>query len=138
MSSRSFLDTNIFVYAFDTADPRKQAIAQQVLRTTLDAAVSTQVMNEFYVVTTRKLAVPLPAAVAAAVLDEMAKLVCVTVDSSLVLAAVQAGQTWQLSHWDALMVAAAQRAGCQRILTEDLAHGAVYDGVEVTNPFLES
>lgn len=136
MSSRSFLDTNIFVYAFDTADPRKQAVAQQVLRTTPDAAVSTQVMNEFYVVATRKLAVPLPPTVAASVLEEMAKLVCVTVDSSLVLAALEVGRKCQLSHWDALMVAAARRAGCQRLLTEDLAHGAVYDGVEVTNPFL--
>jgi predicted nucleic acid-binding protein len=75
MSDRAFLDTNIFVYAVDNADVDKQKLAQTVLRTTTDAAVSTQVMNEFFVVTTRKLTTPLHPDAAAAVIEEMAKLV---------------------------------------------------------------
>jgi predicted nucleic acid-binding protein len=134
MSDRAFLDTNIFVYAVDNADANKQKLAQRVLRTTTDAAVSTQVMNEFFVVTTRKLATPLSPDAAAAVIEEMAKLVCVVVDVALVQSAIRAGRRWQLSYWDALMVEAARRAGCDKLLTEDLAHGTVYDGLRVENP----
>ncbi len=136
MSDRAFLDTNIFVYAVDNADAYKQKLARSVLRTVSDAAVSTQVMNEFFVVTTRKLAEPLHPDAAAAVIDEMAKLVCVTVDAALIQSAIRAGRRWNLSHWDALMVEAARRAGCDRLLTEDLSHGAVYDGLRVENPIL--
>jgi predicted nucleic acid-binding protein len=135
MSDRAFLDTNIFVYAVDNAEADKQKLAQTVLRTTSDAAVSTQVMNEFFVVATRKLATPLHPDTAAAVIEEMTKLVCVAVDAALVQSAIRAGRRWRLSHWDSLMVEAARRAGCGRLLTEDLAHGAVYDGLRVENPF---
>jgi predicted nucleic acid-binding protein len=135
MSDRAFLDTNIFVYAVDTAEADKQKLAQTVLRTTGDAAVSTQVMNEFFVVATRKLATPLHPDTAAAVIEEMAKLVCVAVDAALVQSAIRAGRRWQLSHWDSLMVEAARQAGCGKLLTEDLTHGAVYDGLRVENPF---
>jgi predicted nucleic acid-binding protein len=135
MSDRAFLDTNIFVYAVDNADADKQKRAQTVLRTTSNAAVSTQVMNEFFVVSTRKLATPLHPDAAAAVIEEMARLVCVAVDAALVHSAIRAGRRWQLSHWDALMVEAARRAGCDRLLTEDLTHGAVYDGLRVEDPF---
>ena len=83
MSDRAFLDTSIFVYAVDNADADKQKLAQTVLRTTRNAAVSTQVMNEFFVVTTRKLAKPLHPDAAVAAIDEMAKLVCVAVDAAL-------------------------------------------------------
>jgi predicted nucleic acid-binding protein len=135
MSDRAFLDTNIFVYAVDNAEADKRKLAQAVLSTTGDAAVSTQVMNEFFVVATRKLAIPLHPDAAAAVIEEMTKLVCVAVDADLVQSAIRAGRLWRLSHWDSLMVEAARRAGCNRLLTEDLAHGAVYDGLRVENPF---
>jgi predicted nucleic acid-binding protein len=138
MSGRAFLDTNVFVYAVDTANPAKQKRAQEVLTTTPDVVVSTQVMNEFYVVATRKLATPLPPDDAAAIVARMAELVCVTVDSDLVRSAIWAGQRWQLSHWDSLMVVAAQRAGCDRLLTEDLNTGAGYEGLRVENPFQPS
>jgi predicted nucleic acid-binding protein len=135
MSDRAFLDTSIFVYAVDNAEADKQKLAQAVLSTISDAAVSTQVMNEFFVVATRKLATPLHPDAAAAVIEEMTKLVCVAVDADLVQSAIRAGRLWRLSHWDSLMVEAARRAGCNRLLTEDLAHGAVYDGLRVENPF---
>jgi predicted nucleic acid-binding protein len=135
MAGRAFVDTNVFVYAVDDAEPDKQKRAQQVLRETSDIVVSTQVMNEFYVITTRRLATPLPPDDAAAIVEEMTQYMCVPTDSDLVLRAIQAGQQWQLSHWDALMVAAARQVGCDRLLSEDLAHGATYDGLRVENPF---
>jgi predicted nucleic acid-binding protein len=137
MAGRSFVDTNVFVYAIDTAEPAKQQRAQDVLRATPSIVVSTQVMNEFYTTSTRKLPSPLAAAEAAAVVAEMSRYTCVAVDADLVLRAVRAGQRWQLSHWDALILEAARQAGCEVILTEDLANGADYDGVRVENPFRE-
>lgn len=135
MAGRDFIDTNVFIYSVDAADPDKQARAQQVLTSTRGAVVSTQVMNEFYTAATRKLQKPLSPDQATAIVERMARQVCVPVDAGLVLRAIQVGRRWQLSHWDALMVAAAHQAGCDRLLTEDLADGAVYDGVQITNPF---
>lgn len=135
MTGRSFIDTNIFIYSVDAADPDKQQRAQEVLTGTPGVVVSTQVMNEFYNVATRKLRPRLPADQAAAIVERMAGQTCVAVDANLVLRALRAGQRWQLSHWDALMVEAARQAGCDVILTEDLADGTDYDGVRVENPF---
>jgi hypothetical protein len=65
----------------------------------------------------------------------MRELPVVAVDADLVTAAISGSRTWQLSYWDALIVAAAAAAGCTRLLTEDLADGADYAGVRVENPF---
>lgn len=136
MTGKSFIDTNIFVYSVDAAEPAKQKRAKQVLRDTPGVVVSTQVMNEFYNISTRKLATPLPTDAAADVVGSMTLYTCVPVDADLVLRAIREGQRWQLSHWDALVVAAARQAGCDRVLTEDLSDGAVYDGLRIENPFV--
>lgn len=138
MPSRAFIDTNVFVYAFDNADPQKQQRAQQVLREEPGAVVSTQVLNEFYVTTTRKLAAPLSPEDAERAVEHLSRRPCVAVDSTLVLRAISDGRRWQLSHWDALMLAAARQAGCDRILTEDLADGASYPGIRIENPFRDA
>jgi predicted nucleic acid-binding protein len=135
MTGSAFVDTNVFISSVDTAEPDKQQRAQQVLRDTPRIVVSTQVMNEFYTISTRKLPTPLPADEAARVVMQMTQYTCVPVDADLVLRAIRAGQRWHLSHWDALMVEAARQAACDRLLTEDLADGASYDGIEVENPF---
>jgi predicted nucleic acid-binding protein len=135
MAGSSFVDTNVFLYAVDASEPDKQQRAMEVLRSIPSICVSTQVLNEFYSAATRKLRPPLPKPDAAASVERLARYRCVPVDSNLVLRAVRAGQRWQLSHWDALMVEAARQAGCDVILTEDLADGTDYDGVRVENPF---
>lgn len=138
MGGRAFVDTNVVVYSVDIAEPDKQQQAQKALTDTASVVVSTQVMNEFCNISTRKLRPPLPADQATAILERMAEQICVPVDADLVLRAIRAGQRWQLSHWDALMVeAAARQAGCDVVLTEDLADGADFDGVRVENPFRE-
>ncbi len=134
MTGRRFLDTNILVYAVDQADLGKHKRAQEILAETSDAVISAQVLNEFYVVLTRKLSTPVSRA--RAMVDELAKLPCVPVDADLVRAAIDAGQRWQLSHWDALVVQAARQARCEVVVTEDLATGAQYDGILIENPFL--
>lgn len=80
--------------------------------------MSTQVLNELYVVATRRLTSPLPIDEASEMVEAMALLNCVPVDAGLVRAAIGIGQRWQLSHWDELMVAAAR-----------------YEDVRIENPF---
>jgi predicted nucleic acid-binding protein len=137
VTGRAFVDTNVWVYAVDEADPRKQARA----RDTLSAAavdgivVSPQVMGEFYVTVTRKLATPLPPDAALDYVRGMMRQSVVPLDSKLVEAAIVAAAAWQVSYWDALLVAAARTAGADRLISEDLQDRRIMDGVLVVNPF---
>lgn len=138
MTGRSFIDTNVFVYAADESPEsrRKHDIATALLaERSSDLVVSTQVLQEFYVVVTRKLRPPVPELRAASAVHGMARLEVVQVDVPLVLAAVALSRSAGLSLWDALMIEAARYASCPQIITEDLQHGQVFDGVTVQNPF---
>ncbi len=136
---RAFLDTNVLVYAVDGADPGKQALARSLLESAADKelVLSTQVLSEFYVVVTRKLEVPLSDEIAAQAVDLLGTLSVVPADVGLVRAAVAISRRSQLSYWDALIVAAAEVAGCERLLSEDLAYGQTIGEVRVENPFRE-
>jgi predicted nucleic acid-binding protein len=138
MTERTFVDTNVWVYAVDEADPTKHARARELLAPTPDSdfVVSTQVLIEFYVVVTRKLAIPVSGDVAQSMVDEMARLPVVPADAQLVVAAMAGSREWGISLWDALIVRAAEVSGCDRVLSEDLADGRVYGSVRVENPFL--
>jgi predicted nucleic acid-binding protein len=94
-----------------------------------------QVLAEFYVTTTRKLARPLDAAAAAEQISDLSAVPVVPIDGELVRTAVQLSQAHQLSLWDAMVVRAAVRGGCDTLVTEDLPQGTVLDGVRVFNPF---
>ena len=135
MTGRAFVDTNVLVYAFDTAEPAKRAIALELLGSDLQLVVSTQVLGEFFVAVTRKLATPLPVERAKEAISELVRIPTVLVDATLVLAAVDTAHAHQLSYWDAQIVEAAATAGCERLLTEDLADGATLRGVRIENPF---
>lgn len=135
MTGRTFLDTNILVYTIDDADPAKQKIARTLLATAANIVISAQVLNEFYVTITRKLRPTVAPETAAALVQKLARLPCVSIDAHLVQRALRTGQRWQLSHWDALIIEAARHAGCSRVLTEDLNAGADYAGLVVESPF---
>ena len=138
---RTFLDTNVLVYAFDDADRSKQQHAWSVLEAageTGDFVVSTQVLQEFYVIATRKIARPLPAADAERVVHRLAALPVVLIDPPLIFAAVAISRRHQLSLWDALILRAAEESGCTRLLSEDLQDGFEIGGVRVENPFSAS
>lgn len=132
----AFVDTNVLVYAFDASDAQKQARAVELIESGPQFVVSAQVLGEFFVTVTRKLATPLDHATAAAAVERLSRLPVVPVDARLVAAAVQTSHAKVLSYWDSLIVEAAVTAGCDRILTEDLSHGAVLRGVTIENPFL--
>jgi predicted nucleic acid-binding protein len=137
MPGRAFVDTNVLVYAVDDADPLKRDRAREVLDGSADQLVlSAQVLSEFYVVVTRKLAEPLPETDAADAVRALARLPIVVADGELVMTAVALSRQTQISFWDAQIIAAAAVAGCDRVLTEDLSHGAELASVRVENPFL--
>lgn len=139
MSDRAFLDSNVVVYSVDEspAEKVKHERAIEILSGEPESLVlSTQVLQEFYVVTTRKLKKPLSEERAAKAIRGLSKLHVVSVDASLVLAAADTSRAVQLSLWDALIIEAASRAGCDRVLSEDLNAGQVIHGITIENPFI--
>jgi len=136
-ATRSFLDTNVLVYAVDEADPRKRDVARGLLagEDVGSLVLSSQVLSEFYVVATRKLAEPMNEADAAEAVEQLSKLPAVAADKELVRSGIALSREAQLSFWDGLILAAAAVGGCERVLTEDLADGAEIGGVRIENPF---
>jgi len=136
VSSRVFLDTNILVYADDADAGHKRDMAQELLMEAFRsgvAALSTQVLSEFFVISTRKLGVA--PAEAQRKVELLAGLDVVRPGADDVLAAIDLHRLHRISCWDALVVRSAQVAGCQRLLSEDLGHGVRYGQVVVENPF---
>ena len=138
MNGRTFLDSDVLVYSVDESPaekPKHERAIELLSAQPEKLVVSTQVLQEFYVVTTRKLKTPLSEERAARAVRGIAKLDVVGVDAPLVLAAVDTSRTVQISLWDALIIEAASRAGCERVLSEDLNATQVIRGVRIENPF---
>ena len=136
MTARVFVDTNVFVYAYDRKERIKRARARSILAPLLrdrSAVVSTQVLQEFFVAATRKL--KLPAEQARRYVEKLAGLDVVVIRPDLVLGAIDLHRLHSVSFWDALVIRAASAAGCSRVLSEDLNDGQIIDGVRVENPF---
>ncbi len=140
MAASSFIDTNVFVYQLDNSDPRKQAIANELVREALrtqDACISFQVVQECLNVITTKARVPLSSQDAQAYLEAvLAPLLQVGASIELYRRALDLRARWQFSFYDALIVAAALAAGCTRLLSEDLQHGQKVEQLTIVNPFL--
>ncbi len=137
MTVRSLVDTNVWVYAHAADDPVKRDRARQVLVAEADGIhTSPQVMGELYVTLTRKVGRPLAPADAGAAVDQLARLRVIPLEAAQVRDAIAIAARHQLAYWDALIVATARSAGCERVLTEDMASGAVIAGVRIENPFL--
>ena len=138
MSGRTFLDSNVLVYSVDESPAEKVKHERAVELFSVEPenlVVSTQVLQEFYMVTTRKLKNPLTEERAARAVRGIAKLDVIGIDAPLVLAAVDTSRAVQISLWDALIIEAASRAGCKRVLSEDLNASQVIRGVRIENPF---
>lgn len=134
---RRFLDTNVLVYADDLDAGDKRERAQTLLAEILaagDGVLSTQVLQEFYSISTRKLGVD--PTIARRKVELLAEMDLVRIDLDLILAAIDLSRLHSFSFWDGLIVRAAATAGCGVLLTEDLQHGQIVDGVRIENPFL--
>ena len=100
-----------------------------------DILLSTQVLQEFYVAVTRKLARPLDAAAAAETVSSFAELPLVQIDSELILSAIHRSRNNQLSFWDVLIVQAAIEGHASTLYSEDMRDGEMLDSLRVVNPF---
>ncbi len=133
---RSFIDTNVLIYA-DSADAgdkqsRASSLIAQFLRDG-DGVISTQVLHEFVNAAIRKLALPLDLVRARVRL--YSRFETVTASPASILDALDLHALHTISFWDALILQAARQSGCVQVLTEDLQAGAVIGGVRVVSPF---
>jgi predicted nucleic acid-binding protein len=133
---RSFIDTNVLVYA-DSADATdKQAHATALIAQHLrdgSGVISTQVLHEFVNAALRKLVLPLE--IVRARVRLYGRFETVNASPAAVLEALDLHALHQVSFWDALILQAARQSGCVQLLTEDLQTGAVLGGVRIVNPF---
>jgi predicted nucleic acid-binding protein len=138
MTGRLFVDTNILIYAHDLDAGVKHSAASRLLINIWEAGtgiLSVQVLQEFYVNITRKIPSPLPKAIARGLISNyMAWQVELNTPQTL-LHASEIEERYQLSFWDSLIIAAAYQGGSDKILTEDLNHGQVIEGIVIENPF---
>ena len=138
MKGRIFVDTNILLYAHDLDAGPKRDIAMAIIeRLWIEETgiISTQVLQEFYVNVTRKISTPLPKAHARGILKSYLHWQVEKNLPETVLAASDIEERYILSFWDALIVAAASNAKAEKILTEDLNHGQIIEGILIENPF---
>jgi predicted nucleic acid-binding protein len=137
MSDADFLDTNVVVYAYDERDPQKQRLARQLLQGGIAGkiVISTQVLAEFAAIMLHKASPPATADAVTEALDALASIRLILPDADLVRRAVEARAAYGLHFYDGMIIAAAERAGCARIWSEDFNEGQEYFGVTVANPF---
>ena len=138
-TSKDFFDTNVLVYAHDPRDLAKQALTQRLLTDAIandTGVVSAQVLGEFFNAVTRRIPTPLTIEEAEQAVEQFGVLTVIQIDLPLVQRAVATCRRYQISYWDALIIAAAERAGCTRLISEDLNPDQTYNGVTVINPFL--
>jgi len=123
MSVEAFLDTNVLIYAVSSAasESAKKQKALELIET-IDFGLSAQVLQEFYVNVTRKIARPLSPDMALSLLDEFKCFPIVWTDYPLIVAAVELSVRFDLSYWDGAIISAAESLGASILYTEDLSH----------------
>jgi predicted nucleic acid-binding protein len=136
MNAAKFLDTNILLYAYDRDAPAKRDVAMKLVERGWaelgGTAISVQVLQEFFVNAVKQ---GVPRADVVQIIRDYAQWPVVDNSFNLLLAGLDEQSRWNLSLWDALILAAARASGATELITEDLNHGQDYDGVRAVNPF---
>ncbi len=136
MKGRVFFDTNVLIYADDADAGAKRDKAQQLIEAALNngnGVLSTQVLQEYFVVATRKLG--LPAEIAQKKVEILATMAVIAIDADRVVEAIKLHRLYGFSFGDCLVLHCAKAAGCPRLLSEDMQHGRSIEGVTIENPF---
>lgn len=139
MSDRTFVDTNVLIYAHDVDAKAKHETARTVLRdlwSQRTGVLSMQVLQEFYVNVTRKIATPLSKDQARLVVNSYA-IWCTETTPAEIATAFRIEDESRIGFWDALMVASAVKSGAVRILSEDLNAQQTIAGIRIENPFAQ-
>jgi predicted nucleic acid-binding protein len=137
MSDKTFVDTNVLIYAHDVDAKAKHDVAKSVLRelwSERTGVLSMQVLQEFYVNVTRKIATPLPKDAARLVVNSYS-IWCMETTPAEIAAAFRIEDESRIGFWDALIVASAAKSRTVRILSEDLNTQQMIEGIRVENPF---
>jgi predicted nucleic acid-binding protein len=138
---RIFLDTNVLVYAHDVSAGLKHDRARQLvsdLWDTENGCLSLQVLQEFYVTITRKVATPLPPEVASKIVSNLSLWILHEPRLRDLLSAIDIHQKHNISFWDAMILQSAAELGCTTLFSEDLNSAQEYNGVRVVNPFTDA
>lgn len=136
---RCFVDTNLFVYAYDASAGRKREVARDIISGLWDAregCASVQVLQELFVNVTRKVPEPLSARDAATLIEDLCAWKIHSPVPRDVISAIELHERMDVSFWDAMILTSARSLGCGILYSEDLSAGQSYDGVRVENPFV--
>ena len=137
MNGRTFLDTNVLIYAHDADAPAKNEIARKILRelwSERTGVLSVQVLQEFYVNVTRRIPSPLSRDSARSIVETYATW-CAETTPAEISSAFRIEDESRIGFWDALIISAAVKSGATRILSEDLNAGQRIAGILIENPF---
>lgn len=136
MPAERFLDTNILLYGYDLDAPEKRSIAQTLIEQAWlqlgRTAISVQVLQEFHVKFLRQ---GHSTEEASALIADFSNWPVIDNTLAVFRLGLSLQPRWQLSLWDAMILAAAQTSGARELISEDLNHGQNYGGVRVINPF---
>jgi len=134
--SKGFIDTNVLVYQLDKRNPAKRDACRNLVHELVsrgDAVISTQVLQEFYVVCTTRL--KLKPLLVKGLIHSFENMEVVTIGSDLIKEAIDTSIQNDISFWDGLVVVAAEAARCRYLYTEDLNYGQVIRNVRIEKPF---
>lgn len=134
MRDKSFLDTNVFIYAYSKTEPEKKRRALEILRSE-KVRISTQVINEFIWVMYRKFEVPREKLqiIGNRLLN---KFELVLISAKTIEKALNIFITYRFSFWDSLIIASALESDCSILYTEDMQDGQIIEGrLKIVNPF---
>ena len=130
----SFVDTNILIYRANPREGRKWEIATE-LCSSIEFGISTQVVQEFYVAATHPRKLNLSHEEAVELVEALLHFPLHVVDRSTIAHALAIKRRYEVSYWDAAVIASAKALGCSRLYTEDLNNGQMYEGVRAVNQF---
>jgi predicted nucleic acid-binding protein len=138
MSDKVFLDTNIIVYAHDRSSGDKHAVAREIMERLWESrkgVISVQILQEFFVCVTQKIAKPLVIKNARTILEYLSNWDVVVNDKYIILKAIDLQEKYRLSFWDSLVIQAAIQGQARILLSEDLPHGQAVKDLKILNPF---
>lgn len=136
---KTFVDTNIFVYAYDIQSGEKHRKSLEILKELWISGlgiISTQVLQEFFAAVTKKIARPLDVEIAKGIIKDLLKWNVVINNGESILNAIEVHQKYRYSFWDSMIIESAIRGGASLLLSEDLSDGQTIEGVTVKNPFV--
>ena len=138
MIEKTFVDSNVLIYAHDIDAGTKNRIANSLLRQLWEyrtGVLSVQVLQEFYVSITHKVAKPISRTEARMVVDEYSRWSIETTPNDIATA-FRIEDEARINFWDALIITSALKRGANRILSEDLNAGQRISGIVIENPFV--